>query len=446
MTPTSEQQIIINATYQSLQTYGVALNCSETGTGKSLMGSITAAMTGRDIYWITPKVAVRQMWDHAERSGIPLADVRNIEWLRYSDRPGWIIRRGKQYVLDLDPEKSILVIDEAHCVTGDNSLNANILRATRQLVKRGGIVNRYEVPVLLMSATMFESPLKLRNAVGERLRLFEQEPVSNWLRRHGVSLRQVKTNYGVRTFYEFNPKPDERRIMLLKALNKSLFPKFGGRLLRTDMPGFPESKIVTHLVDLKPQDLKRLESHYEDLKLKAASATDVLAERTYCKQMSELLKIHAFADMAENLVAEGNNVIIFIYYDATQQGIEDELKSKKLPYVVIDGKQSKANRIEAIEKFQSNSVNICICKISAGGVGVELGDMHGRARVTIMSPPDSVGLFKQALGRPWRYNSLSSTIQYVIVATTPTELKIKKSLDMKCENMDLIQDSDLLGV
>lgn len=436
-TPTPQQKRLSDICYQALQTKGVALNVSDCGVGKSGMGLISCAMTGRNIWVISPKITLLQWKIAAEEWGIPIQGVLNIEKVRFGNTT-WARKYGKQFVLNMNPEKDILMIDEAHCVTGD-SLNANLLRATKQLIKTAHGVVKYELPVLMMSATLFDSPLRLRHAVGERLSLFNSATQAQWLTNHGVILRQIPTAHGTRTFYDF-PK-SASRMKYLELLRSELFPTFGGALRRKDIVGFPESKIVTHVVDFPAKDLKELQSHYDALATKMMSSSETLAERTYAKQMSEFLKVHAFAEMAENLVAEGNAVIIFIYYDATMDHI---CSSLKLPHAVIRGGQSKQERDEAVAKFQSNQVPVCVCKISAGGVGVELGDLHGVPRVTIISPPDSALHLTQALGRPWRMNSKSATIQYIIVANNKTELAIKKNLDTKLENIDTINDGDLI--
>jgi len=441
---------LFNPCLKALQEKNIALLMACTGSGKTPISLMLSKTLGKPALICCPKTVITQWKRTADEWGIESIDAINIEKLRFGNT-SYLLKKGRSFLWKLKAEKYMLIWDEGHNATGYQTQNADILMATRQVILRNGEAYKYELPTLIMSATLCDSPLRLRDAVGARMGLHNRSDGNSWAFEYGAFVQSIETKKGTRKFMAF-PKKGKVRNLALDKLNKLLLPEFGASIKQREIPGFPESKVIPLIVDMNPKDLKELRGAYEKLQNKvneleikdAVNGTDnsVLAIRTHCKQMSELVKVPAFIQKANDEIEEGNSVIIFIYYDETMDALLDKLK-KHNP-AVIRGGQSVSVRDTEVQRFLQDKTRLCITKISAGGVGVELGDIHGDyPRVTLISPPDSAVVFSQALGRPWRLNCKSNVIQYILIAAGTVEEKIKANLDRLLENLEAIQDSDL---
>jgi len=432
----------------ALRQENVALCAGATGSGKSCIAMELIKAVEKPALYVAPKSTITAMRRTADLWGAPLLDVVNIEKLRTGNTP-YATKHGSQYVWNLDPEKHMLVIDEAHCVRGGDkgTLNSALLKATNQLVKTDGRISQYTLPTLLMSATMAESPLHLRDAIGYRLGFHNLGSHANaWLKTMGCYVRELKTIRGTRYFYEFPKGTSEQSKEVVKAhlerLSRLMYPRFGAFLAHKDIPGFPEAEIIVDLYDIDPKDVKVVQAAYDELAMKEGSA-EALTARLFARERAELCKLGIFRSMTENMVAEGNNVIVFVNFLPTFHKLRSMLKGYNP--AVIYGNQ-KENRDEEMRRFNNDETNVIIVMIQAGGVGVELHDgISGtNPRVALVSPNDSATLFVQALGRPVRLTTRQKVRLYIILAAKTAEEKVYKNLKNKLDNLTTLNDEDLI--
>ena len=117
-------------------------------------------------------------------------------------------------------------------------------------------------------------------------------------------------------------------------------------------------------------------------------------------------------------------------------------KTLKTP-CLLTGDQDDEERRTNLDLFQSNSEHILIAQIQCGGVGVSLHDLHGRPRVSLVSPSYSAVDLVQALGRIYRAGAKSPAVQRILVAAGTIEENVKKKVEAKINNLNALLDSDL---
>jgi len=142
--------------------------------------------------------------------------------------------------------------------------------------------------------------------------------------------------------------------------------------------------------------------------------------------------------MAENLVEQGNSVVIFTNFMATCRTLMERLGA-----VGVHGEQTDEERQRAIYEFQENKKNVIIVQIQAGGVGLSLHDTKGRPRVSLICPTYSAIDLKQALGRIHRAGSKSRALQYIVYAANSVEEQVARKTKKKIEQISLLNDGDL---
>lgn len=112
------------------------------------------------------------------------------------------------------------------------------------------------------------------------------------------------------------------------------------------------------------------------------------------------------------------------------------IRLAKLEEYRLTGSQSKSQRQEEIDKFQSGESIICIFTLPAGGVGLSLDHAieSTRPRRGYFTPTYNPVEVKQALGRCERRFTLSDTEQFIVMMrNTVEETHVAPKLDAKLQ-------------
>lgn len=141
-------------------------------------------------------------------------------------------------------------------------------------------------------------------------------------------------------------------------------------------------------------------------------------------------------------MADGKSVVCFVNFRQTLEALLNKMEKHNPIYIA--GDQSASDREDSINAFQSNAHHFLVCQIAAGGVGVSLHDLHGRPRVSLISPTYSAIDLKQALGRIHRSGSKSPALQYILFAANSVEEEVSQSVRRKLRNIDLLNDGDFV--
>lgn len=326
------------------------------------------------------------------------------------------------------PGVRLLIFDEVHrCGAMDDSLDSRMLIAAR----RQGILT------LCLSATAASSPLHMR-ALGYVLGLHNLENFYGWTRRFGCG--KIPGIPG----WQWLAGEDKQEAAML-ALRKAILPGFGVRVSTRDIPDFPKRTITAELFDLDAgQGIDALywemQSALEKLFSRAEndiSSDHPLTQLLRARQKIELLKVPAAVEAARDEIAKGNSVGIFVNF---KQTIE-ELRARLNCRCVIDGSVTSSDRMKHVADFNSDRVRLMLLNNEVGGAGLDLPDRNGKyPRVGLVMPPQSARTFKQLAGRFHREGSLTPCFYKVMLAANSIEEKIHRRLNLRLQNIDLLND------
>lgn len=329
-----------------------------------------------------------------------------------------------------DENLRLVIFDEAHYAAGLDSLNADMVIASR----------RQHIKSLFLSATIADSPLGLRS-VGFALGLHSLIGPAGfypWAQRRGC--RRV---FG--RGFQFAAS-EANKLKVMGSLHEALFPSHGVRVNSANVPGFPKCQVTAELYDFEKSG--RIDELYEEMReslelLNGTRSDDVNPENLLTRllrasQEIELLKVPLFFSLREEAIANGQAVAIFVNYRETLFALQ-----KKFKCVTVYGEQPPDERNEAIRAFQSNEINTIILTSAAGGVSISLHDLAGVPRLGLCSAHPSAVKMRQVFGRLARAGGLSPALYRIVLAAGTVEEKIHRQLSAKLNHLDALNDGDL---
>ena len=229
------------------------------------------------------------------------------------------------------------------------------------------------------------------------------------------------------------------------ALNKKLFPNYGGRMRIKELGDmFPKNDIRASCykminADKIAEQYKIIEDAYKNIKEHAEKATYILPQIIRARQAIELLKIPTFIDLIKENIKNGKSSVVFLNYNETLFTIAKDLNIDCL----VHGEQTIEERNQNIKDFQANKKTIILLNIRAGGTGISLHDLLGsHQRVSIISPTWSAQDFIQCLGRIHRAGAKSDAIQKIVFCEGTIEEFICDTLKYKLEHLSKFNDGD----
>jgi hypothetical protein len=440
----------------SLYFNGIANDLSETGCGKTYVACAVARAMNRPVVIVCPK-SVRTKWKNTMAVyGVKPALIINYELLARGNTPH--LKYDKKTIVDKYgkkvelprfcltrlhfPTNALVILDEAHRCKGTNSLNAGIMLAC----KRQGYY------LYNLSASMATSPLEMRAFAyaNNLVHSYASKEFKTWCIDQGA---EYLGRWGALTF----DKDNERAVKAMKAVHHNLFDvqKSCVRLTRTQMKAyFPENHISAEAIDMGNNTAK-IQAVYDHLAqelAKLAERTDnygecILSEILAARQKVELLKVPTFVEMIEDGYDEGNSVVCFVNFTATLEAIAKHLKhhpglADQIGYIY--GGQSDKQRERDIEDFQADRKRIILANQAAGGVAIDLHDLHGiYPRLAILSPTYSAIQLLQALGRIHRQGGKTPAYQMLLFAAGTIEERACRKVSGKLDNLSILNDGDL---
>lgn len=450
-----------------LAKHGAAADLSDPGTGKTYTSCEIVRQLGKATLVVAPKVVLPAWHKVAGQMGTEL-DAINYEMARTGRTPyGEWKREGRQRRDRFHWHRGIefLVFDEAHrCAGWQNRVtrDAEGNRISRAPLQSEMLMaaRRQGIDALVLSATLADSPLELK-AAGYVLGLHDGDesndtlatfhtrvdPFYNWVRRHGCGK-------GAFTDLEFKGTPAERALNMAK-IHSAIIPDRGVRVRISDLgDAFPETQITAELYEAgspakvdalykeMAEALRELDEHAkEHHKNPEAPLTKLIRAR----QEVELTKVPIFVEMAQDAIAQGQSVAIFVNFSRTIEELRKRLKTN----CVIDGSQigerGARERQANMAAFQEDRERIIICNGDAGGLGISLHDLRGVfPRVSLISPGYSAKVLRQILGRIWREGGLSKSLQRILCLAGTVEEKVSKAITRKLNCLDALCDGDLM--
>ena len=419
-----------------LRTERVMLSAAHTGAGKTYLACQTIRDLGMKTLVVCPKIAISQ-WRSVVR-GMGAEDlvvgVTNPEHLvaskkdpYYSNEDGWRL-----------PDGMLLVFDEVH--RGASGPDSKTTYALARWCSRARPLSK----VLAMSATPFETPMKLR-ALGYLMGFhrFVTPSFYGWCRVHGCSYVDVGWGRTRRRIFQFTrnrPRAEEIMRIIRRAMGDRYLSIGPG-----EIPGFPDEVKEVVLVDLAKKDHDALVRAYEEMPDQMRSMSeDDMVKTLRLRQQAEFCKAEVIADMAADLEADGSSVFVCLNFTDARLRAERRLRERGVGFASIYGGQRDADRQAGIDAFQANRTHVMVGMAAACSVALSLHDeRHERPRVSLISPGYSVSEFVQSLGRIRRVGG-TAAVQKIVVAAGSVEERVGRAIERKMGNLAALNERDLM--
>ena len=420
-----------------LRTERCMLSACHTGSGKTYLATQTIRDLGMPTLVVCPKIAISQ-WNgvidgmDARRN---VTGVVNPERLVASKNNPWY-RNDQGWLLEGDVPR-LLVFDEVH--RGASGPDSKTTLALARWCNRAHPDNK----VLAMSATPFETPMKMR-AIGYLMGFhrFTEQSFYEWCRRYGCGYRDVGWGRTRRRIFEFTR--DRTRA---DAIMRTLRHEMGDRFMTVgpdEIPGFPDEVKEVVLVDLAKRDHDALVRAYAEMPERIQHMSeDDMVKMLRLRQQAEFCKAETMAQMACDLVEDGNSVFLMLNYTSSRERAEEYLRKKGVEYANIYGGQRESERQRGIDRFQANEVHVMVGMAAACSVALSLHDeRHERPRVSLISPGYSASEFSQGLGRIRRVGG-TTAVQKIVIAAGSVEERVGRAIERKMANLAALTDLDL---
>lgn len=320
------------------------------------------------------------------------------------------------YKLLVNANFDLAIIDEAHNLSNPQALRTKLLNDV--LIK---------IPkVWLLTGTPITSrPINYYNL----LKIVNSPLTQNWqsfVRRYckgyqfTVGGRKIWNTSGASNLDE------------LRELTKNLVL----RRMKTDVLDLPE-KIITPLFlelsstfyDEELEEFMRIKNESK----KEESITVTLNRLMKIRQLIAKEKIPYTCELIDKFLEQDKKVIVFTNFTNTLNILHE--KYKKIS-VTLDGRMSKENRQESIDKFQNNDkTKLFIGNIIAAGAGITLT----AAETVIMNDLSFVPAHhSQAEDRAYRYGQKNSVLVYYPIFDNTIERIIYNILQKKKDIIDQV--------
>ena len=416
-----------------LQRGRCTIDTSDVGTGKTVVAASIIKTLDCPVAVICPK-AVIPSWER-ELKEMGSAEERilfiyNYELIRRGKEP-FMVKRGKKIMRWNLPRDTVVLVDEIHKCKGPYTQNSQLIISLR--------IQGFRIHG--MSATACEDPTEMR-AIGFMLGLHRLNKTPSWwtfMQRCGCYQDQWK---------QWRLGSRESLASLNDAMYVDEYKSCVKKLTVSDFPdSFRDNRVF--IEPLKFKNANKIIKSYEELGITPDIIQDYIEKGTVtnsdfvlvnllrARQLAESLKVPDMADIATDLIAQGNSVVIFVNFKDTVQALYRRFGPSFCGR--IEGGQSVEERQEVIDKFQSDSINLLIANISAGGTGLSLHDVHGeKQRISLISPSFSAKEYLQTLGRIHRNGAKSDAIQKVLIAADSIEENVLKAINKKIKNLETL--------
>jgi superfamily II DNA or RNA helicase len=450
----------------SMRNNNVILDGSDTGTGKTYTAIALCKQLRLKPIIVCPKSIMSNWNDVCKYFNVKPVAIVNYETIKLGKQYDNYGKRVDSNIIYVDeknidnkkinpftwtpPRFSIVIFDEVHKCKNQNALNGKLLMAAKELKN-----------VLMLSATISDKPENF-GVFGYMLGFYNKMKKSKaWI--NGM-LREDKYSFGMGLNTGIKSKTNDGK----SCISKSIYPDKGSRIRISELGDkFPDNQISAVCYKLDVEVEKEIEELFgniqiETLKLKtltpnilvpgqtSSSKTsnnkrehnNILADITKMRIKIENSKVPIFVDLIKNYHENNFSVVVFVNYVSTLKKLAKKFKTTSVVY----GNQTSIKRDKIIYDFQKNRTTLIICTIETASVGINLHDINGRQRVSLISPTfKSIDLI-QALGRIHRVGSKSPAIQRIIYCANTCEETICNRVKSKLNFLSKLNDNDMVTI
>lgn len=431
--------------------YGSMADLSDTGVGKTYhaLGALRELQKFR-VGIVCPIRSIDKWRDLCDAFGVSYQFIVNWEGARALKFP--YKKKGFRFEWSVPPG-TFLIFDEAHRAKGLGTKNSDMV------VSAG----RRKIPCLLLSATLAASPLDML-ASGFVLGLHALSDFREFCQRHGcyqvlMNKKEMDAYESARLLGENPPMPKPRyrwscadAVDTMRSLSREIIPTRAVRVKIADLgDAFPETQITAEAISIGEKNSAKQNKAYGDLlekvaellekKEKGYQAATMTLNLRY-RQIAELLKAEALADLAKDYLENKLSVILFCNFTETILELKKLLSCDCL--LVGEDVQPKEKTTEAMRDFQANRKSLIICNVQAGGESIDLHDVHGgHPRVSLICPTYRAMALRQVFGRPHRQEGKSKSLQRLIYARGTVEEEVCATVSMRLSAISALNDGDL---
>lgn len=369
----------------AITTYGAALDCSGTGSGKTA----TALHTFSDPPLVVcPAVSVDGWYKEARKWGKPILEAISYDKLR-TGKTRYVSKRGQKRVTFSWNHSGPTIFDEVHRCKGEKTQNSALLTSAPD-------------PSLLLSATPFQSPMECK-ALGQKLKLFRNMDYWTWCGKYGVQ----ENRFGYR---EWNGD-----LVHIKRIRDALADRMVCTPFHELAHLYNDNLVRDKMLTLTTKDLHEVNALREELEVVIA-----VTEQLKIRQKLEEIRLAHMIDDAQSLAAEGFRPVLMLNFRDTINTAFEQLQ-----WPIIDGRTQPAHRDLILERWSHNEWDGLIVNTACAGESLNLHDLKGNApRATLISPVFSGISRKQIHGRIHRNGAKSPALQtwYWIANTVEEEM------------------------
>lgn len=169
---------------------------------------------------------------------------------------------------------------------------------------------------------------------------------------------------------------------------------------------------------------------------------NILSDITTARKKIEYYKVPIFEDLINNYTDNNFAVVVLVNYRDTLFKLAEIFKTKS----IVHGSQTMEDRDNIINDFQNNKTNLIICTMGSGSQCINLHDLHGVPRVSLISPTYKSIELIQSFGRISRAGAKTPALQRIIYCSNTCEEAICKTVNNKLKFTAQLNDNDLIEI
>lgn len=397
-----------------IKKHNAVLDLSQTGAGKTYTAIATAKFLGRKIVAITTLTNKAKWFEVAKLANVKIF-VTTYESLK--SKNSVIFKKEKKYFWQIKKENFLIVFDEAHKLINKKTINQKILLSA--------VVQK--IPVLILSATLFDNPFEFRG-LGFALGIYNEEnEYLSWLKTQKADISEQESKKWL-----INKK---EKLKIIARIKKELLEE---KRASEILINYSVNNIIKPVLIKDSRVPKIVKAEISLLRLKENK--NLFSKFLISRQISELEKIPYIYKKILDLISTEKSIIVFFNFLKSIEILSKMLHTNSF----IIGKMNKLERKKVMQNFQIGKEKILLAS-DAAIEGIDLDDQVGDfPRVTFISPRWSGKKLKQILGRTVRTSTKSDVIQYIVFRDV--EKQVYKKMQERADVLDVLSDSDFLEV
>lgn len=403
--------------YKFLLDNRFAILADDMGLGKSLQALVAAKAFDLPVYVICPASLLINWKREAAFVGV---DITPVSWAKIpkSITGSYVLIADEaHYAQNLKSQRTAAFL---HLANSDNCKGLFLLSGTP--IKNGRPVNLFP----LLKA--------IKHPLASNKSNYERRYCDGHLERIGK--RKIWVNDGASNLPELHEKI--KGVMLRRTKKECLDLPDKTRIQR----GIEASTESKKLYDDKFNELRQryldkvtakvenvAEHKREAKKQELISKSEALVMLGAIRQASSSAKVESAVEIAQEVIEQGGQVVLFTNYVEVGETIASQLKC-----LVLSGSVVTKNRQSMIDGFQSGVYKALVCTYGAGGVGITL---TAAQTVILVDRPFTPGETDQAEDRLHRIGQ-QNAVTAIWLAYGNTDYLIDAMINNKQENIDII--------